>query len=110
MSGAGARNAGYSEVAGGNKFPTWMMGGHRVTVEVARGAAGLSYAGLPPRRRGHRAVKFVSCPRGTTGWPVSFWAGGVLADAPMCVPLRVWVDDERSPRRAVIHLGVRGCS
>jgi hypothetical protein len=39
----------------------------------------------------------------------SFWAGGVVADGPRCVPLLIWVDKERAPRRAVIHLGVTDC-
>jgi hypothetical protein len=117
MSGAAARPAYFA--GGGNKFPVYVRGGHRVTVDVSRDArpgAGLVYVPLPAKRDGYRVITFIACRRGeisrgsgTTAWPVSFWAGGVLARSPRCVPLRVWVDDEPSPRRAVIHLGVRNC-
>jgi len=122
MKGAAATPAYYSESFGGNKFPLYVRGGHRVTVELSRRArrgAGIAYGPFPERRPldvsdGYRVVTFIACRRGEIsgrfdGWPVSFWAGGVLARSPRCVPLRVWVDDEPSPRRAVIRLGVRDC-
>jgi len=122
MKGAAAMPAYYSESFGGNKFPLYVRGGHRVTVELSRRArrgAGIAYGPLPERRPldvsdGYRVVTFIACRRGEIsgrfdGWPVSFWAGGVLARSPRCVPLFVWVDDEPSPRRAVIHLGVTDC-
>jgi len=108
--------AGYATSFGGNKFPAFLRGGHRVTVEVERAArpdAGLVYGTLPARRDGYRVVTFRSCGRGEIpgfdGWPVSFWSGGVVARAPRCVPLRFWVDDQPRPRRAVIRLGVHDC-
>jgi len=111
MKGAAATPAYYSESFGGNKFPLYVKGGHRVTVELSRhtrrGAA-IAYGPFPERRPldvsdGYRVVTFIACRR------VSFWAGGVLARSPRCVPLLVWVDDERTPRRAVIRFGVRDC-
>jgi hypothetical protein len=36
--------------------------------------------------------------------------GSLLARSARCVPLRIWVDDEPRPRRAVIRFGVRECS
>jgi hypothetical protein len=111
MRGAAATPAYYSESFGGNKFQLYVKGGHRVTVELSRhtrrGAA-IAYGPFPERRPldvsdGYRVVTFIACRR------VSFWAGGVLARSPRCVPLRVWVDDEPSPRRAVIRFGVRDC-
>jgi len=105
-----------------NKFPVYVRGGHRVTVEVSRDvrpSAGLMYGQgrfAGSLRYGYRVVTFIACQRGeisrgsgTAAWPVSFWAGGVRARSPRCVPLFVWVDDEPSPRRAVIYLGVRDC-
>jgi hypothetical protein len=94
-----------------------------VTVELAprtRLGAGLAYGPLPQGetylRDTYRAVTFVACKRGehsassADGEPVTFWSGSVLARSPRCIPLRVWVDGERTPRRAVIRLGVQRCS
>jgi len=103
------------------KFPLLVRNGHRVTVELSartRRGAGLAYGPLPQGetylRHTHRVVTFIACrgPRSGSsadGRPVTFWSGSVLALAPRCVPLRLWVDDERSPRRTVIRLGVRYC-
>jgi hypothetical protein len=38
---------------------------------------------------------------------VTFWSGFVLAQVPACVPLEVYVDRERSPRRVGLPLGRR---
>jgi hypothetical protein len=107
----------------GNKFPLLVRAGHRVTVALSRHTrrgAGLAYGPLPNGEvrvhDAHRVVRFIACRRGepsgssADGRPVTFWSGGVLARSPRCVPLRVWVDDSPSPRRAVIRLGVRGCA
>jgi hypothetical protein len=104
------------------KFPLLVRNGHRVTVELSpstRRAAGLAYGRLPQGetylRDTHRVVTFMACRLGersgssADGRPVTFWSGSVLARSPRCVPLLVWVDAERSPRRAVIRLGVRRC-
>ena len=108
---------------GGNKFPLLVRAGHRVTVELSRRArrfAGLAYGPLPQGevhlRSTHRVVAFVACGRGedsgssVDGRPVTFWSGGVVARSPRCVPLRVWVDGERSPRRAIIRFDMRRCA
>jgi hypothetical protein len=111
-----------SGTEGFEKFPLLVKQGHRATVElsaVTRRGAGLAY-GLMPQgetyvRDTHRVVTFIACRRGQSSWssadgrPVTFWSGAILARSPRCIPLRVWVDDERSPRRAVIRLGVRDC-
>ncbi len=108
---------------GGDKIMALLRPGHRVTVALPRGirdVAALGYGPLPELTAlapadGHRAVTFVSCvpgqPSGSTadGQPVTFWAGFVLAAAPVCVPLSVWVDDERAPRRAVLRMGADRC-
>ena len=103
---------------GGDKFPLYVKGGHRVTLELSRHTqrgAGLMYGQRPSGSYGYRVITFTACQRGesessTTGWPVSFWAGGILARSPRCVPLLIWVDDEPSPRRAVIKIGVSSCT
>lgn len=41
--------------------------------------------------------------------PVTFWSGGIIALSPRCVPLLVWIDTRRTPRRVVIHFGVADC-
>jgi hypothetical protein len=118
MRGAGGTPVHYSNDFGGNKFPLIVRGGHRVTIAVPRSArpgVGLTYV---PLRKARRVITFSACRRDEmtrnpyephTACCFSFWAGGVLAPSPRCVPLLVWADDERSPRRAVIHLGVPDC-
>jgi hypothetical protein len=105
---------------GGNKFPVLVAAEHRVTIELTprtRRFASLGYGPLPQGRNltvadGHRVVTFRSCDREAAlstggGRPVTFWSGFLLANAPHCVTLRVWVDAEREPRRARIPLGRR---
>lgn len=106
---------------GFQKFPVLVRAGHRVTVGLSpttRLGAGLAYGPLPQGetylRDTHRVVIFVACTAkgsrsSADGQPVTFWSGSVLARSPRCVPLLVWVDRNRFPRRAVIRLGVRRC-
>jgi hypothetical protein len=110
---------------GGQKFPALVRAGHRVTVALSRRTrrvVGLGYGPLPEGvlveldpRDGHRVVTFVACRRGkrsgsrAEGKPVTFWSGFVLTSSPRCVPLEVWVDDEPSPRRKALRMGVRKC-
>jgi hypothetical protein len=108
---------------GGNKFPALVRAGHRVTVVLSpstRGVAGLGYGPLPrgvelSPRDGHAAVTFIACDRhvrsgsAADGQPVSFWSGFVMTNAPRCVPLDVWIDDEPSPRHTALRMGVRRC-
>jgi hypothetical protein len=122
LTGAGGTPA-FSSSFHGNKFPLLVRAGHRVTVELSRRTrrvAGLAYGPLPQGdvrlSDAHRVVTFVACrsrrpgsQSDADGQPVTFWSGGVLARSPRCVPLLVWVDAERSPRRAVIRLGVPRC-
>jgi hypothetical protein len=112
---------------GGNKFPLLVKAGHRVTVRLARPArntAGLAYGPLPQGktrlRDTYRSVTFVACRRGrptrryrpqgpsrshADGVNVTFWPGGVLTREPACVPLKIFVDGKRPPRRAEVPLG-----
>jgi hypothetical protein len=107
---------------GWQKFPLLVRADHRVTVELpprARPGAGLAYGPLPQGetylRDTYRVVTFVGCTRSQHSWsnadghPVTFWSGGILARSPRCIPLLVRVDGARTPRRAVIRLGVRRC-
>jgi hypothetical protein len=120
--GAGYTPASVVREFGGNKFPLLVRAGHRVTVELSRRTrrvAGLAYGPLPQGelhlRDAHRVVTFRACRRGERsgsdagGWPVTFWSGFVLARAPGCVPLRVWVDGAPAPRLATLRLGARRC-
>ena len=83
-----------------------------------RRVVGLGYGPLHENRElsprdGHRVVTFIACGRGersgssASGDPVTFWSGFVLTRSPRCVPLAVWVDDEPSPRRVALPMGVR---
>lgn len=109
----------------GQKLFVEVKGGHRVTLELTRRTrrhAGLGF--VAPRepfqwtvRNARRVVTFIACRRGerrATGrpdaGPVSGWVGSFNTRSPRCVPVLVWVDDERSPRRAIIPYGVRDCA
>jgi hypothetical protein len=107
---------------GGNKFPLLVKAGHAVTVRIAgrvRRIAGLAYGPLPEGevtlRETRDAMRFVACrPRQRSGSradgePVTFWSGFVVLRRPACVPLKVYVDDDRKPRRALIDMGGRDC-
>jgi hypothetical protein len=107
---------------GFQKFPLLVRVGHRVTLELSartRLGAGLAYGPLPQGetylRDTYRVVTFIACTRAdqsqssADGRPVTFWSGSILARSPRCIPLLIWVDDERMPRRALIRLGVRSC-
>jgi hypothetical protein len=115
---------------GGNKFPLLVRAGHVVTVRIgrpARHAAALAYGPLPQRREvklneAYQTVTFAACgpgrpsrqyrPEGPSGSHadgevVTFWSGFVIARAPACIPLDVYVDDARSPQRVGLSLGRR---
>jgi hypothetical protein len=106
---------------GFQKFPMLVRENHQVVVELSqktRRGAGLAYGPLPQGevhlRYTHRVVTFIACGSGQSSSsadekPVTFWSGGVLARSPRCVPLLVWVDNQPSPLRTVIRLGVRKC-
>ena len=121
---------------GGNKFPLLVKAGHTVTVRI-RGAvrrpAGLAYGGLGKRLLPQGEVKlndaahtmtFVACEPGrptrhyrpdgpsashADGQPVTFWSGFVLSPTPTCARLDVYVDDDPSPRHALIDMGKGRC-
>lgn len=108
----------------GQKLFVEVKGGHRVTLELSRRTrrdAGLGF--VPPRdpfqwtvSSARRVVTFIACQRGEKpatdipdAWPVTGWVGSLNARSPRCVPLLVWVDDEPTPRHAVIPYGVSDC-
>jgi hypothetical protein len=93
------------------RFPILLRPGHRVTVGLSRRTRrhpGLAYGPLPLGEirlaDTHRVVTFHACRERLT-----FWMGFVVVESPRCVPLWLWVDDERVPRRAVMGMGVRDC-
>jgi hypothetical protein len=101
----------------GQKYALLVKAAHSVTIEVpavARTFAGLGYGPLPQGEitleRAHPRVTFVAC-EGESGssaeGQVTFWSGGLVANAPHCVPLDVFVDGDVVPRRVFIALGVR---
>ena len=109
---------------GGQKFPLLVKAGHTVTVRLPQGArrsAGLAYGGIGARgalpegevklRDSARRMTFVACGRGersgseADGVAVTFWSGFVLVRKPACVPVRVYLDDEDSPRRTRLSMG-----
>jgi hypothetical protein len=110
---------------GGNKFPLLVKAGHRVTLRLSRAvqrSAGLAYAGMGRRalpggevqlRDTAQAMTFVACRRkGASGSragaeQITFWSGFVMTSVPRCLALAVYVDGDRSPRRARIALGRR---
>jgi len=108
---------------GGQKYPLVVLAGHRATVELSpdvRRTTSLLYAddnwtrpdGERTVRDGHRVVEFRGCASNRAlssynGRKATFWSGFVLTTAPRCLALCVWVDAERTPRRAQIPLGKR---
>jgi hypothetical protein len=105
---------------GGQKYPAVVVAGHRVTVQLSPAvwrSTSLLYAddhrdGQRTAGDGHRAVAFRACPTGHGGSSyggrkATFWSGFVLTTVPRCLKLRIWVDDERTPRRTRIPLGKR---
>jgi hypothetical protein len=106
----------------GQKFPLLLKAGHQVTLALSKSTrkfAALGYGPLPQGdvgvREAHRVVTFIACrrgqPSGSTagGESVTFWSGGVLSTGPRCIPIAVWIDGAKRPRRIVIHLGVTRC-
>ena len=108
---------------GGQKYPMVLLAGHRVTVELPRAVrrtASLLYADdhwkQPDGERtvgdGHRVVAFRACTAARAGSSydgrdATFWSGFVLTTVPRCLRVRVWIDDEPTPRRVSIALGKR---
>jgi hypothetical protein len=108
---------------GGQKYPALVLAGHRVTVELPRGvrrSAALLYAddnwsrpdGPRTVKDGHRVVEFRACSARRAagsygGRDATFWSGFVLTTVPRCLEMRVWADDELTPRRVRIPLGRR---
>ena len=95
---------------GGNKFPLLVRAGHTVTVRVAPSArryAGLFYGPHPDGEArladAEHTMTFEACPpskhQSTAPERVTFWSGFVMATRPGCVPLDVFADGERTPRR-----------
>jgi len=121
----GAREYSSPEVIdafGGQKYPALVLAGHRVSIELSRSVrrTSLLYADdhwrLPDGERtvgdGHRVVDFRACAtgRGLSRYgrrKATFWSGAILTTVPRCLTLRIWVDDERTSRRARIPLGKR---
>jgi hypothetical protein len=105
----------------GQKYPLLVKAAHTVTVQLprrARRTAGLAYGPFPEGRvrvrDAHDTITFVACgpdePSGSSaGGPVTFWSGFVMTHIPDCVPLNVYVDDEPSPRHAVVPVGPGPC-
>ena len=108
----------------GQKYPVLLRAGHRVTLVVpdeARAFAGLGYGPLPQGEitlaEAHKQVTFVACPAdepsysqpGSKVGKTTFWSGAVVVHEPHCVPLDVWVDDDPTPQRVVLELGVKPC-
>lgn len=96
----------YARDYGGNKFPLFLRAGHRVRVEVGPSAlnARLSYV-TRPQGAPRLSLEVVACPNNQT-----YWHGGIVADRPGCVPLRIWIDGSRRPRDVLVRLGVENCS
>jgi hypothetical protein len=94
---------------GGDKLFVVVKRRHRVTLELSRRTrrdVGLVFGPYPDGevtlREARRLVTFVAGRRGEypysrppDGWPLSGWVGFLLARSPRCLPLLVWVDDER---------------
>src|SRR5918998_2407740 len=121
-------NAVYTEPAtirefGGDKIFVLLQPGHRVTLALSQQTyrvASLGYGPLPQEveltpQDGHRVVTFRPCLAerawsSAGGKPVTFWAGFILTETFLCMPIDVWVDDEPKPRKIALGMGVRDCA
>ena len=108
---------------GGQKCPMVLLAGHRVTVELPRAVwrttslfYGDDHFKQPDGDRtvedGHRVVAFRACTAARAGSSydgrdATFWSGFVLTRVPRCLTVRIWIDDEPTPRRVSIALGKR---
>jgi hypothetical protein len=104
---------------GGQKHAALVAAGHTVKIAISRRARrthSLTYADSTHGTRnvedGVRVVTFESCSRreadsDADGRRVTFWSGFILATAPRCLSIKVWVDGARTPRRARIPIGRR---
>jgi hypothetical protein len=102
---------------GGQKYPLLVKAGHTVIVRLppeSRSFAGLAYGPLPQGRlqvrHAHDEIMFVACDRdepsgSRAGGRVTFWSGFVMTSVPACLPLDVYVDGAKKPRRIEIALG-----
>jgi hypothetical protein len=111
------------------KMPALLRPGHTVTLRIAashRRLAGWTYGpeagaarrGVPAALR-HTVdtVTLRACRPGVRppdstadGRRVTFWSGGIVfTRAPLCVPIEVWADGERRPRRTTLSLGAGRC-
>jgi hypothetical protein len=103
----------------GQKYPILLRAGHRTTIGVPPEARAYTLLGYGPLPQGeitldvaHPSVTFVACARGepsgsSAGGPVTFWSGSLVAYEPHCVPLDVFVDGGKTPRRVTVELGAR---
>jgi hypothetical protein len=104
---------------GGQKYPALVAAGHTVKLALSPGARrthSLTYAdaihGTRRLEDGVRVVTFKACGQrraasDASGRAVTFWSGSILAGAPACLRVRVWIDGARTARRARIPLGRR---
>jgi hypothetical protein len=102
---------------GGQKYQALVAAGHTVKIAISHRAHrthSLNYADSTRGTRnvedGTRVVSFESCSRreaesDASGRAVTFWSGFILASAPRCLSIKVWVDGARTPRRARIPIG-----
>ena len=111
------------------KMPALLRPGHTATLRIAashRRLAGWTYgpqAGVARRgvpaalRHTQHTITLRACRPGVRppdstvdGRRVTFWSGGIVfTRAPLCVPVEVWVDEERRPRRTTLSLGAGRC-
>lgn len=107
---------------GGDKIFVLVQPGHRVTLALSQETyriASLGYGPMPQEveltsQDGHRVVTFRPCSArrawsSAGGKPVTFWSGFMLTDTFFCMPIDVWVDDEPTPRKITLGMGVRDC-
>jgi hypothetical protein len=104
---------------GGQKYPALVAAGHTVEIALSRRARrinALTYADSVHSTRnladGLRGVTFYACSRRSAasradGRPVTFWSGSILASAPRCLHLKIWIDGSRRARRVRIPIGRR---
>jgi hypothetical protein len=90
----------------------WVRAAACALTAMGLAGAGIAVAADRPSRGhatcgGQSSAGFPNAYGDAGGRAVTFWSGFVLATAPRCLHLKIWIDGARTPRRASMPIGRR---